>query len=134
MKKNYIKEFLKDNGLEEGERFILNNLGECEYWIENNELFYSNELNSKIYSIFLYQLLIGNFNITSTPFKPKDGKEYFFIGALGAILSSSFSYTRGADLLKYQQGNCFKTFEQAKINKPIIMEKFNDILKELEDK
>ena len=127
--KNYIQEFMDDNNLKDMQEFRIGG-DECVYRFDKCVF------NKKFCCTFeeettnFFNLLTGKLEVIYLPFKPRYGEQYWCASPLDLIHSTTFAGTC-VDFLNCEVGNCFKTKEQAKINKHKIMVMFDEIRQEL---
>lgn len=128
----YWKQFAEMLGLELEQEFNLTNadgkkINYASYKITENGLRYKGTTNRAWHSessIFLNNLLNGDYKAVPKPWKPSEGYTYWWYSiAWKQAIDNEFNSSIG-DLLHWKVGNCFKTKEEAETKGKEIMEKF----------
>lgn len=135
---NYWKQFAEMLGLELEQEFNLTDadgkkINYASYKITENGLCFKGTTNGAWHSessIFLKNLLSGDYKAVPKPWKPKDGDAYWKWATY--IELAQFKHWNGAstDFACWKLGNCFKTSEEAQSKGKEIMEQ---IKKEYEE-
>lgn len=134
---NYYKQFAEMLGLELEQEFILTDadgkkINYASYKITENGLCFKETTNRAWHSessIFLKNLLSGDYKAVPKPWKPKDGEQYWYYdNRCGAECThwNNFNY----DYYTWKIGNCFRTEKEALTKGKKIME---ELLKEYEE-
>lgn len=135
---NYWKQFAEMLGLELEQEFNLTNadgkkINYASYKITENGLCFKGTTNGAWHSessIFLKNLLSGDYKAVSKPWKPSEGYKYWWYSiAWNQAIDNEFNSPIG-DLLHWKVGNCFKTKEEAETKGKEIMEQ---IMKEYKE-
>ena len=135
---NYYKQFAAMLGLELEQEFNLTDadgkkINYASYKITENGLCFKATTNGAWHSessIFLKNLLSGDYKAVPKPWKPKKGDEYWRCSSIHGFVSSAIWLDDVIDLCGWKSGNCFKTSEEAKSKGKEIMEK---LVKEYEE-
>lgn len=134
----YYKQFAEMLGLELGQEFNLTNadgkkINYASYKITENGLCFKGTTNgawNSEASIFLKNLLSGDYKAVPKPWKPEKGEQYWYYstGLKEATLMQCEDDL--CDMLYWKVGNCFKTKEEANAKGKEIIEA---LLKEYEE-
>ena len=119
MNKNYMSKVAEMLGVELGEEFnLVDKDGKPSaynpYHIEEGGFI---DCTGDDDAGFLAALLTGDFEIVRKPWKPKDGDEYYYIDVFGHAIKISYVRNDNSDCMKLRMGNCFRTREEAELNK-----------------
>lgn len=134
MSKNYMPEIARMLGVEIGEEFdILYKDGTA---MEDGPLKFTNETildcdGDDLQCWRLCCLLTGEYTIQKRPWRPKYGNEYWSISTDGSVFCSDFYKDNENDLALLNMGNCFPSEEAAEAAVPEMLEKFEEIKKEV---
>lgn len=118
---NYYKQFAAMLGLELGQEFNLTDadgkkINYASYKITENGLCFKGTTNGAWHSessIFLKNLLSGDYKAVPKPWKPKDGEQYWYYGGANDETECSNWHGFNFDYYTLKLGNCFKTEEEA---------------------
>lgn len=133
MSKNYMPEVAKMLGVEIGEEFDM---------IVGKSLcgpFRFTEfdvVDREGWSIPLdrfHKLLVGEHAIKKRPWRPKEGEAYWLVFTDGSVERSYFSQGDTGDLARLHIGNCFPSEVAAVVAVPKMLEKFEEIKKEVRE-
>ena len=135
---NYYKQFAAMLGLELGQEYNLTDadgkkINYASYKITENGICFKATTNAAWYSessIFLKNLLSGDYKAVPKPWKPKKGELYWFYSKSLNQAVSRNCYAENYALCLWKCGNCFRTEEEAKTKGKEIMEK---LVKEYEE-
>lgn len=135
MGKNYMPEVAKILGVEIGEEFeiIINEmemLTHGPYKITDNAIV--DYVGCKTKSL-LYGLLTGEYTLQKRPWRPKVGDAFFYVLTNGEIQKYVFEIDNIHTLMLFSFDNCFPTEEAARAAVPEMLEKFEEIKKEVRE-
>ena len=135
MGKNYMPEVAKILGVEIGEEFeiIINEmemLTHGPYKITDNAIV--DYVGCKTKSL-LYGLLTGEYTLQKRPWRPKVGDAFFYVLTNGEIQKYVFEIDNIHTLMLFSFDNCFPKEEAARAAVPEMMEKFEEIKKEVRE-
>ena len=135
---NYYKQFAEMLGLELGQEYNLTDadgkkINYASYKITENGLCFKATTNGAWHSessIFLKNLLSGDYKAVPKPWKPKYGEQYWSYSTKinGTCCNTFWEFTE--DYARWKSGNCFRTEEEAETKGKEIMEQ---IMKEYEE-
>ena len=118
---NYYKQFAEMLGLELGEKFELTyddgkKINYASYKITENGLCFKATTNGAWHSessIFLKNLLSGDYKAVPKPWKPKKGEQFWYYSA--GLKEAYLKQCKDdlCDMLYWKVGNCFKTKKEA---------------------
>lgn len=124
-------------GLELGQEYNLTDadgkINYASYKITENGLCFKATTNGAWHSgssIFLKNLLSGDYKAVPKPWKPKYGDRYYYYSASNGLVNYARWDDLPSELILWKVGNCFKTEEEAKTKGKEIMEQ---IMKEYEE-
>lgn len=127
-----ISDFMKDQGLEEKETFQIRNL-EGTFYFNDEQLFEEIALGVKVRDDYLLDLIRGKKLIKIKKFKPANGQHFFYYSVYNErVTSGDFSNKNEGHLALYNMGNCFKTFALATRKMPSYIQKYAEIVKEMQ--
>lgn len=134
----YYKQFAEMLGLELGQEFNLTNadgkkINYASYKITENGLCFKGTTNgawNSEASIFLKNLLSGDYKAVPKPWKPKYGDAYWKWATNLELAQFKRWNDASVDFACWKLGNCFKTSEEAQSKGKEIMEQ---IMKEYEE-
>lgn len=115
---NYIKQFVRDNGLELGTHFeIVGIVGK--YMLEKDtfgriRIIYLKDGGNMQFNT-LCALLQGRFTVKKLPFKPKKDEKFYSVNENKAI-DKGIWCDDYIDFALYITGNCYRTREEAEAN------------------
>ncbi len=135
---NYWKQFAEMLGLEAGEEFSLTKsngekVNEDTYRITEDGIYYQSVSHSAWWAESaetLGLLLMGDIKAVPKPWKPKEGKEYWYYSEAWKQGISTKWESGIQDLFFWKAGNCFRTKEEADAKGKEIIEQ---IRKEFEE-
>ena len=135
---NYWKQFVEMLGLELDEEFSLakpngEKVTEDKYKVTERGLYYKPQIGINRYyeaPIIIYNLLNGKYKAVPKPWKPKEGKEYWYYSEAWKQGISTKWESGIQDLFFWKTGNCFRTKEEADAKGKEIIEQ---IRKEFEE-
>lgn len=135
---NYWKQFVEMLGLELDEEFSLakpngEKVTEDKYKVTERGLYYKPQIGINRYyeaPIIIYNLLNGKYKAVPKPWKPKEGKEYWYYSEAWKQGISTKWESGIQDLFFWKAGNCFRTKEEADAKGKEIIEQ---IRKEFEE-
>ena len=135
---NYYKQFAEMLGLELGQEYNLTDadgkkINYASYKITENGLCFKATTNGAWHSessIFLKNILNGEYKAVPKPWKPKYGEQYWSYSTKinGTCCNTFWEFTE--DYARWKSGNCFRTEEEAETKGKEIMEQ---IMKEYEE-
>jgi hypothetical protein len=127
---NYYKQFAEMLGLELGQEFNLTDadgkkINYASYKITENGLCFKGTTNGAWHSessIFLKNLLSGDYKAVPKPWKLEVGEQYFYY-SVSLNRATTRKWCKGNyDLLLWKFGNCFKTEKEANEKGKEVME------------
>lgn len=135
MSKNYMPEVAKMLGVEIGEEFdILVNEAEMlvhgPYKIIDNAIV--DYVGCKTKNL-LYGLLTGEYTLQKRPWRPTEGEPHWFVLPNGSVGLGVFYKNNARSLSLLNMGNCFQTEDAAEAAAPEMLEKFEEIKKEVRE-
>lgn len=83
------------------------------------------DCNGTLESRALVKLLRGEYKIVKRPFKPREGEDYWYVGGVGTICSTS-NLHETRDYLRISSGNCFRTREEARAHAEEWVQKYKE--------
>lgn len=134
----YWKQFAEMLGLELGQEFNIvsadgKKINYASYKITENGLYFKGTTNGawdSEASIFLKNLLSGDYKAVPKPWKPAEREVYCYFELCEGMFKKKTWYGSDYDLAMWKLGNCFKTAEEAKTKGKEIMEQ---IMKEYKE-
>lgn len=118
-------------GVQLGEHFKIKNvlsgkfIEGCSFYFDKDDI-KEVRTNDSWRHIFT-DLLRGEYEVVKLPFKPKQGDTYYIITIDGAV-TYLVCHNSLLDLAYFYMGNCFRTKEEAKAHKDVLMKKFRKIM------
>ena len=124
--KNYVKEFMDDNGLKIGEEFSIKELPNCvsmgKFYFEKDLRLYKKGFPPESFPFHLAGLLIGDLQIKPKPFSPTNlPKQNETIWVVTPTKVSHIGFDSVSTIYALvASGNAFRTEEEAEANAPRI--------------
>ena len=139
MNENYMPKVAKMLGVKIDEPFdiISSKCGEikmpfCPYIFDGQTIRDCNGV--EIIDFIISNLLKGKFSLQKHPWRPKNGEKYWYCSAQdGCVYWAIFCTGMTRDLAFLNMRNCFPTEEAAEAAKHRILEKFEEIYKEVRE-
>lgn len=137
MSKNYMPEVAKMLGVKIGEPFdaIVENgiTSPCGpfYFDENWKIRDNND--GIVPYWFLEKILIGEYTLQKRPWRPTEGEPHWLVLPDGSVGLGVFYKNNARSLSLLNMGNCFPTEEAAETAVPEMLEKFEEIKKEVRE-
>jgi len=124
MGENLIPKLAEWLGLVDGDEFDVEGGVYNPYKYENGR--FNDCEGDRMRDAYLAGMLDGDIEVKKLPWKPKFGEVYWYVHTGEPVMYTSF--TCGADVARYLMGNCFRTLDEAKANKPEILAKIREVL------
>ena len=129
---NYMKQVAEILGVGFGEEFKVKGCGDELYTITEDGLYNDEKMS---YNLLLFDILKGDLQIITHPWKPKEGESGYYISPNGELFRMgdiNFCYAR--DLLFVYHGLIYRTEEEALAHKDETMRKWDEMKKEIEER
>lgn len=119
--KNYIKQFIEDNGLKIEIEFSIETYNENDDIFRFDREYNLRDHNGEFRNELLFELLSGTVKVMPLPFSPtnlpKEGEKVWYVAATG-IESLSFNLNFAMLYALVASGNAFRTKEEAELAAP----------------
>jgi hypothetical protein len=126
---SYMERIAKVFRVEIGERFeIVSRYGDKvigTFWFDEKGLY--DEDGVPYFPLFC-ELMNEECKIVKRPWRPKDGEEYWSVDIDGVEGCTKFCKENQWDIMAYNFGNCFKTYEEANAHAEEMVEKMKAVL------
>lgn len=129
-----ITDFITSQGLENKERFQIRQL-DGTFYFQDEQLFEEVALGTALRDTYLLDLIRATKLIKIKRFKPINGQTFYFYSTYNErVKSEEFTYKNEFHLSLFAMGNCFKTYELANRKSSSYVQKYKEILTEIEVK